>query len=110
MNGLVNSDPDVIHHLDREMVKDSDVIPVVFGKDGGVQESRSSVAKAVQFETLRAFVGRKLKASGNRSLTAIRRFVLISKEAVLPVITVRIMQSAALIPRQQAMASGSFVP
>ena len=37
MNGLVNSDLDVIHHLDREMVKDSDVIPVVFGKDGGVR-------------------------------------------------------------------------
>ena len=105
MNGLVNSDPDVIHHLDREMVKDSDVIPVVFGKDGGVQESRSSVAKAVQFETLRAFVGRKLKASGKQILNGD-----ISKEAVLPVITVRIMQSAALIPRQQAMASGSFVP
>ena len=32
MNGLVNSDLDVIHHLDREMVKDSDVIPVVFGR------------------------------------------------------------------------------
>lgn len=77
MNGLVNSDPDVIHHLDREMVKDSDVIPVVFGKDGGVQESRSSVAKAVQFETLRAFVGRKLKASGKQILngdTALRPY------------------------------------
>lgn len=77
MNGLVNSDLDVIHHLDREMVKDSDVIPVVFGKDGGVQESRSSVAKAVQFETLRAFVGRKLKASGKQILngdTALRPY------------------------------------
>ena len=63
------------------MVKDSDVIPVVFGKDGGVQESRSSVAKAVQFETLRAFVGRKLKASGKQILNGDeRRFVLISKE------------------------------
>ena len=77
MNGLVNSDPDVIHHLDREMVKDSDVIPVVFGKDGSVQESRSSAAKAGQFETLRAFVGRKLKTSGKQILngdTALRPY------------------------------------
>lgn len=68
MNGLVNSAPDVIGHLDREMEKGSDVIPVVLGKDGSVQESRSSVAKADQFEMLRAFVGRKLKASGKKIL------------------------------------------
>ena len=77
MNGLVNSDPDVIHHLDREMVKDSDVIPVVFGKDGSVQESRSSAAKEGQFEALRAFVGRKLKKSGKQIIdgdTALRPY------------------------------------
>ncbi len=28
MNGLVNSDLEVIHHLDREIQKESDVIPV----------------------------------------------------------------------------------
>ncbi len=44
MNGLVNSDLDVIHHLDRDIQKESDVIPVAI-KDGYVQEARSSVAR-----------------------------------------------------------------
>ena len=43
MNGLVNSSLDVIRHLDREIEKESDVIPVAL-KDGIIQETRSSVA------------------------------------------------------------------
>lgn len=39
MNGLVNSDLEVIHHLDREIQKESDVIPVAV-KDGYVQEAK----------------------------------------------------------------------
>ena len=67
MNGLVNSELDVIRHLDREIEKESDVIPVAM-KDGYVQETRSSVAGARRFEELRAFVGRKLKTSGRQIL------------------------------------------
>ena len=63
MNGLVNSQLDIINHLDREIRKESDVIPVAI-KDGYVQESRSSVASTRRFEDLRRFVNRKLKEAG----------------------------------------------
>ena len=63
MNGLVNSELDIIQHLDREIEKESDVIPVAI-KDGYVQESRSSVASTRRFEDLRRFVNRKLKTAG----------------------------------------------
>ena len=49
MNGLVNSDLEVIHHLDREIQKESDVIPVAV-KDGYVQEAKSSVAGEARFQ------------------------------------------------------------
>lgn len=63
MNGLVNSELDIIQHLDREIEKESDVIPVAI-KDGYVQESRSSVASTRRFEDLRRFVNKKLKTAG----------------------------------------------
>ena len=63
MNGLVNSELDIIHHLDREIEKESDVIPVAI-KDGYVQESRSSVASTRRFQDLRRFVNRKLREAG----------------------------------------------
>lgn len=63
MNGLVNSELDIINHLDREIQKESDVIPVAM-RDGYVQESRSSVASTRRFEDLRRFVNRKLKEAG----------------------------------------------
>lgn len=63
MNGLVNSGLDIIHHLDRDIRKESDVIPVAM-KDGYVQESRSSVASTRRFEDLCRFVKRRLEAAG----------------------------------------------
>ena len=67
MNGLVNSDLEVIRRLDREIEKESDVIPVAM-KDGYVQESRSSVADTARFSAMRRFVGRKLRESGQQIL------------------------------------------
>lgn len=67
MNGLVNSDLEVIHHLDREIQKESDVIPVAV-KDGYVQEAKSSVAGEARFQALRRFVGKRLKQSGQAIL------------------------------------------
>ena len=61
MNGLVNSDLEVIHHLDREIQKESDVIPVAV-KDGYVQEAKSSVAGEERFQALRRFVGKRLNS------------------------------------------------
>ncbi len=63
MNGLVNSELDIIRHLDREIEKESDVIPVAI-KDGYVQESRSSVASTRRFQDLRRFVNRRLREAG----------------------------------------------
>ena len=63
MDGLVNSELDIISHLDKDIQKESDVIPVAI-KDGYVQESRSSVASTRRFEDLRRFVNHKLREAG----------------------------------------------
>lgn len=67
MNGLVNSELDVVRHLDRTIEKESDVIPVVL-KDGEVQAGRSSVANRERFARLSQFVHRKLKEAGQEIL------------------------------------------
>ena len=67
MNGLVNSELEVVRHLDRTIEKESDVIPVVL-KDGEVQAGRSSVANRERFARLSQFVHRKLKEAGQEIL------------------------------------------
>ncbi len=67
MNGLVNSELEAVRHLDRTIVKESDVIPVVL-KDGEVQAGRSSVANRERFMRLSQFVHRKLKEAGKEIL------------------------------------------
>ena len=67
MNGLVNSSLEVIRHLDKEIEKESDVIPVAM-KDGYVQEAKSSVAGGERFSCLSGFVEEKLKTMGEEIL------------------------------------------
>ena len=67
MNGLVNSELEVIKHLDREIEKESDVIPVAV-KDGVIQEARSSVANRRRFEALKHYVRDKVKETGREIL------------------------------------------
>ena len=67
MNGLVNSSLEVIRHMDREIEKESDVIPVAL-KDGIIQESKSSVAGGKRFAHLSGFVNRNLKNMGEEIL------------------------------------------
>lgn len=67
MNGLVNSELEIINHLDREIERESDVIPVAV-KDGYVQESRSSVASTRRFDALRKYVNKKLQKAGQEIL------------------------------------------
>ena len=67
MNGLVNSSLDVIKHMDREIEKESDVIPVAL-KDGLVQEYKSSVAGGDRFKYLSGFVNKSLKVMGEEIL------------------------------------------
>lgn len=67
MNGLVNSQLEVIRHLDHEIETESDVIPVAM-KDGYVKEARSSVAGGSRFDALRSYVREKLRAEGREIL------------------------------------------
>ena len=67
MNGLVNSELEVIRHLDHTIHTESDVIPVVL-KGDAVQESKSSVANRERFGHLRNFVLDKLKKEGQEIL------------------------------------------
>jgi len=55
MNGLVNSDLQVIGHMDRDIRSRSDVIPVAM-KDGLIQQQYSSVAGSRHFEALKLYV------------------------------------------------------
>lgn len=67
MSGLVNSSLDVIKHLDKEIEKESDVIPVAI-KDGLIQPSKSSVAGGDRFGHLIGFVNKNLKTMGEEIL------------------------------------------
>lgn len=67
MNGLINSELNVIRHMDNTIEKESDIIPVVL-KDGAVQEGRSSVANRERFGHLRRYVRDKLKCAGREIL------------------------------------------
>lgn len=67
MNGLINSELEVIRHLDNTIEKESDIIPVVL-KDGAVQEGRSSVADRERFQRLRTYVHEKVKRAGREIL------------------------------------------
>ncbi len=67
MNGLINSELEAIHHLDRTVEKESDIIPVVL-KNGEVLESKSSVANRDRFESLRTYVHEKVRKIGQEIL------------------------------------------
>lgn len=67
MNGLVNSDLEVIQRMDREIEGESDVIPVAV-KSGIVQEARSSVASGKRFKFLREYVRGRCKKVGQEIL------------------------------------------
>ncbi len=67
MNGLVNSDLEVIQRMDREIEGESDVIPVAV-KSGMIQEARSSVASGKRFGFLREYVRGRCKKVGQEIL------------------------------------------
>lgn len=68
MNGLVNSELEVIRHMDRSIETASDIIPVVL-KDEAVVEGKSSVAGRERFERLKKYVREKVKESGRGILS-----------------------------------------
>lgn len=67
MNGLVNSELEVIRHMDHSIETESDVIPVVL-KGGNLQEAKSSVANRERFSQLRTYVNDRLKQTGQEIL------------------------------------------
>ncbi len=63
MNGVVNSQPDIVERLDRYMQDKSDVIPVEKKKDGSFA-ARSSVMNGEELKLISDFVNRKVKEIG----------------------------------------------
>ena len=67
LNGLVNQAPEAIQNMDRNLVKDSHMIPVSYNKDGSVSRY-SSIATGEQFRQLSDFVNEKMRTLGSRIL------------------------------------------
>lgn len=63
MNGVVNSEPDIVERLDRYMQDKSDVIPVEKKKDGTFS-ARSSVMSREELQVVSDYVNSKVKEIG----------------------------------------------
>ncbi|MBO5335884.1 MAG: helicase-exonuclease AddAB subunit AddB [Lachnospiraceae bacterium] len=67
MNGVVNSEPDIVERLDRYMQDKSDVIPVEKKKDGSFS-ARSSVMTGEELQMISNYVNHKIKNIGREML------------------------------------------
>ncbi len=67
MNGVVNSEPDIIEKLDRYVQDKSDVIPVEKKKDGTFS-ARSSVMSREQMQVISDYVNHKMQTIGREIL------------------------------------------
>lgn len=67
MNGVVNSDPDVVERLDRYMQDKSVVIPVEKKKDGSFS-ARSSVLSREEMQLISSYVDAKIRSIGREIL------------------------------------------
>ncbi len=67
MNGVVNSEPDIVDRLDRYIQDKSDVIPVERKKDGSFS-SRSGIMSSGEFEVISNYVNYKIKEIGREIL------------------------------------------
>ena len=67
MNGVVNSEPDIVERLDRYMQDKSAVIPVEKKKDGSFS-SRSSVMTGEELQIISNYVNHKVKSIGQEIL------------------------------------------
>ena len=67
MNGVVNSEPDIVERLDRTLEDKSDVIPVERKKDGNFS-ARSSVMSGEELKTVSGYVSRKIVEIGREIL------------------------------------------
>ena len=60
VDGLVNAEIDIVKKLDKDIVKDSEVIPVNM-KNGAVDISKKHVASTMQFEALETYVDKLMQ-------------------------------------------------
>ena len=67
MNGVVNSEPDIVERLDRYMQDKSDVIPVERKKDGSFS-ARSSIMSREELQVISNYVNDKVKQIGREIL------------------------------------------
>lgn len=67
LNGLVNSDREIVSLMDHAMTDSSDILPVKLKKDGNFTAA-SSVASSEQFEAVSRHVQKKLAEYGERIL------------------------------------------
>lgn len=67
MNGVVNSEPDIVERLDRYMQDKSSVIPVEKKKDGSFS-ARSSVMTSEELQIISNYVNHKIKSIGREIL------------------------------------------
>lgn len=67
MNGVVNSEPDIIERLDKTMQEKSDVIPVEKKKDGSFS-ARSDIMSGEELQVVSDYVNRKIRAIGKEIL------------------------------------------
>lgn len=67
MNGLVNSDREVISLIDKTIEKKSDIIPVAYTKDGELTKNSSAVSKE-QMDLLKTYIQNKIKTMGEEIL------------------------------------------
>lgn len=67
MNGVVNSEPDIVERLDRYMQEKSDVIPVERKKDGSFS-ARSSVMNREELQIISDYVNHKMQDIGREIL------------------------------------------
>lgn len=67
MNGVVNSEPDIVKRLDHSMQEKSDVIPVEKKKDGSFT-GRSGVMSGEELNTISNYVNYKIRNIGRKIL------------------------------------------
>ncbi len=65
MDGLINTDKDSVRHMDREAVKESDILPLTL-KDGEADTRKKSAASSAMFRALERYVDARLQQDGER--------------------------------------------
>ncbi len=63
LDGICNADPKIIHYMDKEFDKKSQMLPISYNKDGSLAKASKAVTTE-QFDMLESFVQEKTKQLG----------------------------------------------